>query len=134
VGKEGKQMILGFSEKLPSGKPSHFPEKILLGIKKSTIRKKFRWKVGDKIHFATGVRIKKYKQFATGIVTKVYHIIIEPKSRIRILKKGSQINIYPNTDLMNLFVRGEGFDSEDDFWEWFTDSMEGQLIYWELDK
>jgi len=87
-------MVLGFKQKFPWGEPTCFREKILLCVagatpgkkvlcdfsqgfqklpkieiypKLHTIRAGNRWKPGQKIHMAYGVRTKNYEQFNKGI-------------------------------------------------------------------
>lgn len=69
-------MILGFKTKV-GGKLTLFVQKILACVmavyaaeyipKKHTIRAGKRWKVGMKLHLATGVRTKEYFQFNENI-------------------------------------------------------------------
>ena len=63
-------MILGFKEQ--------FRSLILGGTKIHTIRedKKDRWKAGNVIHFATGVRTKKYNLFSKGECKSTQGIIL----------------------------------------------------------
>jgi hypothetical protein len=68
-------MVLGFKKEI-GGLPTYFKDKILIGmvtpykpenrinsVKHHTIRLGDRWKAGDQIHFAYGVRTKKYECF-----------------------------------------------------------------------
>ena len=63
-------MILGFKKQ--------FPPMILVGTKIHTIRedKHDRWKAGNKIHFATGIRTKNYNQFYSGVCKSVQAITL----------------------------------------------------------
>lgn len=136
-------MILSFNPQ--------FVPKILAGTKKQTIRedKTNRWKVGNAIHFATGVRTKNYKQFAFGTVEKIIPIMIQ------------YARIYKHTDLSNccivkvsnthyasvaLYVDGiwkdlaykqlnqlaidDGFDTIENFFNWFDKDFDGKIITW----
>ncbi|MBE7411382.1 MAG: hypothetical protein HS129_04840 [Leptospiraceae bacterium] len=64
-------MILGFKQQ--------FIRPILDGTKIHTIREDVhnRWHVGNKIHFATGVRTKNYKQFLEKFCTGTQTIKIK---------------------------------------------------------
>jgi len=73
-------MILGFKTIFPWGQVNFFEEKIKASLiikfdgiiiipKIHTIRKGNRWRAGVKIHFATGVRSKGYRQFAEAVCT-----------------------------------------------------------------
>ena len=63
-------MILSFKKR--------FVSPILSGHKIHTIRedKPRRWKAGNKIHFATGVRTKHYDQFHAGVCVSVQAIVL----------------------------------------------------------
>ncbi|TGL58596.1 hypothetical protein [Leptospira jelokensis] len=130
-------MILGFSTKFPCGGKeryfTNFVPKILDGRKLHTFRKGSRWKAGDKIHFAIGVRTKNYHQFATGKVTSVFKTKINPKSRsISFYFKGSgYVKIKPSA--IDKLAKDDGFASTEDFWKLFKEPFTGQLIIWELD-
>jgi len=129
-------MILGFMKNFKSGKPTNFPEKIKAKIKKTTIRKGNRWKVGDKIHFATGVRTKKYKQFAYVICTSVRRIAINPKEKSvsieKVISSSKYIMKHYFAFQVEDIAKNDRFDSLDDFWLYFNEYFEGQIITWEL--
>lgn len=136
-------MVLSFKQR--------FVAKILTRRKLHTIRtdEKKRWKVGSKIHFATGVRTKQYRQFAEGVCTKIddieikyfiYHkgndlestdLKLENKPEfLRILKNGKYLKIQEIKDLMN----EDGFNSVDEFTDWFKDDFSGRLIHWKITR
>jgi len=131
-------MILGF-------KPQ-FEEKILTKKKKTTIRedKKNRWKVGMKIHFATGVRTKNYRKFAEGIVQSIDTISIKYIDALftrptEITYKGKTfsvfVNFYPLSEQQIIdLIEYEGFDSFDDFFAFFPNDFKGKLIRWERES
>lgn len=132
-------MVLGF-------KPQ-FVEKIKYGSKKHTIRedKKNRWKVGNKIHFATGIRTKNYNQFAEGICN-----LIEPiEIKYRINGRQKTADVFVNNELLgqciwfddklkncsfsvDMLCSNDGFSNSNDFFEWFNSDFKGKLIYWDL--
>lgn len=122
-------MILSFKK--------HFVPKIEDGSKKHTIRedKPNRWKHGNKIHFATGVRTKHYNNFKQGSCTGVQPIKIDPKSKtvtIDVLT-GYMIGDKPMTihpSKMEDFAKNDGFDSLEDFWKWFDEPFSGKIIHW----
>jgi hypothetical protein len=118
-------MILGFKTIHPITKtPTEFVDKILRGIKIHTVRFGNRWKVGDKIHFATGVRTKDYHQFMEGYVKGTQRVEIYPIDR----------SIYVDKNKVKLtdsdFTFNDGFETAEDFWEWFKDPIDAQLIHW----
>jgi hypothetical protein len=130
-------MILGFSTVFPWGWPTNFQEKILSGRKIHTIRKGARWSVGDRIHFSTGVRSKRYNCFALGEVTKVRLIQIYPitkKVAIETFEGGvfKAGMVLTRELVIEEFAKNDGFDTVEDFWKWFKEPFRGQLIYWKL--
>jgi hypothetical protein len=150
TGRKGK-MILGFKTSI-KGKPTNFVHKILNGEKVTTIRldKKNRWKAKNKIHFATGVRTKNYKQFAEGECTKVEEIIIKsanslPKSHyngcvytIDVPVKGIVFQMSYSIEIagkllttqeIEALAKDDGFDDAKAFFEWFNTEFTGKIIH-----
>jgi hypothetical protein len=169
-------MILPFKQVFPwhtkdKPAPTYFREKILMcapdrlienGImdvlvfgrsemyggspKKHTIRAGSRWKVGDKMHMAYGVRTKNYQQFNKGIpelerVKSVQRIeIIHKSGMCRILIDGHIYGIVPtshNVSVVKSFLKAgqslavnDGFAHEHEFTRWFNKDFEGQIIHW----
>ena len=110
-------MILSF-------KPQ-FVDKILDGIKIHTIREDplGRWKSGKLIHFATGVRTKKYHCFKKGICIGTQKIKIHCG------------DVYVDGELLELSVieaisSNDGFYSIYDFNLWFEEDFEGVIVHW----
>jgi hypothetical protein len=70
-------MILSYSKK--NVELYQFPEKIKKGIKIHTLREDSseRWKAGNIIHHATGLRTKNYNCFEVGECKSVQHFILE---------------------------------------------------------
>ena len=123
-------MILPFK---PQFKPL-----ILDGTKIHTIRedKHDRWKVGMKIHMATGVRTKNYKQFAEATVSEISTIEIKwygskEFSNRAVQVKVNETNITNTFDTLDLLVKNDGFSNRQDFFAWFNEDFTGKLIYWE---
>ena len=121
-------MILGFKKQ--------FVEPILNGTKIHTIREDSnnRWKVGNKIHFATGVRTKNYNQFAEGVVDTILGISIiyvDGKPHVFVYPDGDQRNEkgLPSNVIEEL-AKNDGFESVDDFFGWFSEDFVGRIIYW----
>jgi len=99
--------------------------------KKHTIRrdKSNRWEAGTKIHFSINVRKKNLFQFAP-----VINVISTQSIEIN--------NIAPF--LCGVFIDGnelsgkeietlalnDGFDTVDDFWNYFTEDFKGKIIHW----
>ena len=126
-------MVLGFNEQ--------FVNKILDGSKIHTIRfdNGNRWKVGNKIHFATGVRTKKYKQFMEGTCIDVQKILI---TRFNCNEFNISIdNKKLSRHQCELLSKKDGFNNLIDFIEWFLPlkncsfeygphTWSGRLIHW----
>lgn len=144
-------MILGFKEQI-DGVPTHFKEKILAGVnlelahmpKLHTLRAGNRWKAGDTIHMATGVRTRSYNQFNKGIPQlSVCKSVQDVKIK---WKEGGFIeHLYPidvfvdgkQLDIIQLlqFVRNDGFTKGiftefNMFYRWFNKDFEGQIVHW----
>ena len=126
-------MILGF-------KPQ-FEDKIIRGEKIHTIRADpgGRWKSGNKIHFATGVRTKKYRQFKEGICTGVQSITINYSG----IEFGE--GNYLETNFPDIKIDGrriekleerrklallDGFNSIPQLHQFFSQSFAGKIIHW----
>ena len=147
-------MTLGFKTQF-KGKPTGFVEKILAGEKVTTIRpdQHNRWKVGNKIHFATGVRTKNHKQFAGGECTDVQEIKITsanslPKNQyngcvyiIDIPIKGVVFQMsycieiagkLLTTQEIEALAKADGFDSTEAFFDWFNKDFEGKIIRFKI--
>jgi hypothetical protein len=116
-------MILGF-------KPQ-FPPLIERGTKVHTIRedKKDRWKEGNLIHFATGVRTPKMNIFRTQRCEGIQKIKI-------VWRDGA---LYPEIDIdgrrisineQHTLARNDGFEKPNDFYDWFNTNFEGKIIHW----
>jgi hypothetical protein len=121
-------MILSF-------KPQ-FVKPIVEGNKIHTIRldPKRRWKPGMKIHFATGVRTKHYCNFKMGVCKSIQKIDMFKGAGYPDLWLDDE---YRELHILKQIAKNDGFDSFDDFVEWFfpghTDSVrrfEGVLIHW----
>jgi hypothetical protein len=111
-----------------------------------------------KIHMATGVRTKNYKQFAEATVSRIVGInikwfLLDHKDNIVLKNDQSRcpsVNLFEyygdlgenyyesiifhkhcNPKLMNELAKNDGFNSIDDFFGWFNTDFKGKLIYWE---
>ena len=119
-------MILGF-------KPEFVP-KILSSSKIHTIRpdKNQRWKAGMKIHFATGVRTKNYKQFLLRRCYSVQDISMDfMADPNRITVDGKDLSYL---QLLRL-IKNDGFNRYMEFWNFFSkkgklDKFSGVIIHW----
>lgn len=126
-------MILGYSQYYPWGGETPFESKILSGEKVHTIRKdlKGRWKAGNTIQHSTGVRTKKFNQFAKGgcISIESINITFSELGKIEtVFIDGVEIN---NWDVI---AKNDGL-SILDFEKWFyTNShhgiFKGKIIHW----
>lgn len=117
-------MILGFKKE--------FVAPILAGTKIHTIRRDAnnRWENGMKIHFATGVRTKDYKQFKVRMCTGIQPIQIRPL--LMAVRIGSN-RIFQLPDIQFL-AKKDGFRTVLDFFQFFQDNygnfFEGKIIHW----
>ena len=118
-------MILAFKQ--------DFVPKIKEGSKIHTIRedKPNRWKKGNTIHFATGVRTKNYNQFHEGKCTSVQQIKItypptDTFSDIIIEIDG----IILNMEAMQTLAYNDGFKHLLKFCLWFSKDFKGKIIHW----
>ena len=138
-------MILGFKKQ--------FTQPILEGAKIHTIREdqKNRWKVGNKIHFATGTRTKHYNQFNEGMCTSVQPIILVNHGNHIYCKIQTGENNYIHNDcvehenikwysghltrrgLLGDLCRNDGL-TLNEFKQWFIpkqgNKFEGKIIHW----
>lgn len=114
-------MVLGFKKQ--------FVSKIFDKTKIHTIRvdKNRRWRVGLKIHFATGVRTKNYNQFFKGECKGVQNIYINPNAAI--CKVLVDSNWLTESEFLK-FIKADGFENEKEFFEWFNEPFYGRLIHW----
>ena len=152
-------MILEYSMFL-NGKRSYFPEKIIKGLgtdpvtaeianyiptndfdeevfincnpKLHTIRqdKSNRWKVGNKIHSVIYNRTPNRLQFVKTLTC----ICVQD---IRIIPDGEDVPQGIVVDGRVLYIeeevaliQNEGFDSTEDFWNYFDKGFTGKIIHW----
>ena len=139
-------MILGFKKQ--------FKKPILNGAKIHTIREdsKNRWKPGNKIHFATGIRTKSYNQFRQGVCKSIQQIRLVNHGNHVYCKIQTDENKYIHNDcvehehikwysghlnqkggLLGDLCKNDGL-SWDDFKNWFVprcgDVFDGKIIHW----
>ena len=126
-------MILSFSTKFKNGRPTGFVEKILSGKKIHSIRidPHGRWKEGRVIHYATGARTKFYYNFAMGLAASVFTIRIYPENRGIRLFDSRLDGVGMTEPQIATFIRNDGFDDPEDFWQWFNKPFKGRVIRWE---
>lgn len=125
----------------PWNEPTNFEQKIIDEIKIHTLRedKKDRWKEGNTIQFATGVRTKSYNNFKNGECKSTQWIIIYPKGR-RIMVStqlfGMPTQWSMSDDQIKELSINDGFDTVDDFWRWFSHNTVIRLkcIHWTSKK
>jgi uncharacterized protein YqfB (UPF0267 family) len=124
-------MLLGFKKR--------FEEPILEGTKIHTLREDVnnRWKRGNKIHFATGVRTKDYHQFKEGEVVSTQRVFMTYAygCDLEISIDGKELNSFREKEILAL---NDGFDSWMEFFEWFyaaikadpDEQFSGKIIHW----
>lgn len=134
-------MNLGFKIKFPWGALTNFEQKILSGEKNHSIREdpKRRWKVGIKIHMATGIRTKNYRCFCDKFVCKSIQeirIFYGPfTDEVTVLIDGKEfyhrvgIYVVKSKDMIKL-AKNDGFDCVGDFFKWFNKDFSGVIIHW----
>lgn len=144
-------MILGFKTEI-CGKPTDFVEKIRACVspikanawtpKIHTIREGHRWKAGTKMHMAIGVRTKDYYQFNTGEYAALDHCVSVQDIEIvdandyvarEVLVRGdgefSEFYRKLSYTEIEMLAINDGFDSVDEFWNWFQHDFVGQIIH-----
>lgn len=157
-------MVLGFKTHI-KGKPTYFVEKILASRipeykekyrpKLHTIRGGNRWKEGMRIHMATGVRTKYYRQFnieGVGldrvVSTQKIEILRDYKpthERQYLVKSHHPItnepiyrqfqvavdNVWLKEKEIEQLALNDGFETAADMFEWFNnENFYGQIIHW----
>jgi hypothetical protein len=124
-------MVLGFKEQ--------FVEPINLCSKIHTIRRDEhnRWKQGNRIQFATGVRTKNYKCFKRGTCIRTQAIEIKWHLDVDINKHplfeifidGKKIK----DEVIEELAKNDGFFNDIAFlnWEaWYKKDFKGKIIHW----
>ena len=128
-------MVLSFN--------TQFPEKILSGTKKHTIRQDAtgRWKAGMKIQFATGAGTKAYNQFHEAECTGVQDIEIkytDNRGAVKIYIDGNHLGTWHRfmpmksvspEKIIQLAVN-DGFEGVKEFLNWFQRDFKGKIIHW----
>lgn len=123
-------MILGF-KLLHNGQPTGFINEILTGNKIHTLRAdpNNRWRPGNTIQHAVGVRTKDFRQFYSGTCKAVQTVEI----------KWYNSNYYPDVkvdgrdlkhDEVDKLAKNDGFDSSVAFFDWFNKDFTGKIIHW----
>jgi hypothetical protein len=125
-------MVLGFKKQ--------FVEPILQGTKIHTIRLDLggRWKEGNSIQFATGVRTSNYNEFKTGVCFSVQEIEISwvsngdgqhPVPIMEVEVDGKILNWEEKVEL----AKNDGFPNIEEFAEWDAWNKVdfiGKIIHW----
>lgn len=131
-------MILGFKTIwATTKKPTNFVELILSGEKIHTLRKGNRWKAGNMIHMATGVRTKNYKQFNTERAD-LWYCKSTQAIRLEFDENMSKCKVFVDGRLLSIeeqrkIAINDGFTCIADFWLWFSnnqDDLPDKIIHW----
>jgi hypothetical protein len=119
-------MVLGFKQR--------FVAPILAGTKIHTIRPDIhdRWRSGNSIQMATGVRTKEYHQFnkgRPGLLTCI------SRQKIEICYGGIlpviRIDGRPMfAETIEQLCYNDGFENMREFYAWFNKSFTGKIIHW----
>lgn len=131
-------MVIAFKEQ--------FVEPILDDLKNHTIREDAtnRWKVGMTMHMATGVRTKKYKQFAEKVCTGIQKIEFKWATINKgLVNEGRSVKVFiddrnvtnewfedTNEMIVEVLAKNDGFNNLVDFFGWFSEDFTGKLIHW----
>ena len=113
-------IIIGFEEQ--------FVDKIRDGRKVHTILEdEYRLaQAGDTIRFATA---SNYNRFKEGVCEYIQMVELYPKTREIYLESKGEMQLM-NSNLNETFAKNDGFDSEDEFWEWFDKPFKGVVVHW----
>lgn len=126
-------MILSFHQQ--------FREPILSGKKIHTLRISGRWRVGIAIQFATGARTKNYEQFHSGICKGVQDVEIkytDMRGAVEIYIDGKHYGTWHrfipeksvNASAVLTLANNDGFETVNEFLNWFQRDFKGYLIHW----
>ena len=100
--------------------------------KRHTIRRdsKKRWKLGNLIHFYIDTRSPLQYLFAPVIdcISTQKIEIIYNRGKIRVYINERQLPLSPSK--VEELAINDGFDSVDDFFEWFNEDFTGKIIHW----
>ena len=107
-------------------------EKLTPKIHTIRVDKNSRWKVGNDIHFSINVRTKKMFRFAPIIKVKsIQKIEIVHRGIVGERKANIYIdNVIIGIDEMEQLAINDGFDSVENFFEWFSNDFTGKIIHW----
>ena len=117
-------MVIGFKQR--------FVKPILNKTKIHTIREDAtnRWKAGNTMHMATGVRSKYYICFCIDTCKSTQRIQIMRTSDFLcdtiVIIDGRQLSM-PE---VNRLALNDGFENMAEFWMWFKDGFNGKIIHW----
>lgn len=122
-----------------------FEQPINLGFKKHTIRvdKNNRWKAGNKIHMATGVRTKNYNCFNnkhTCISTQIFKLewlgttvlINIDNKNVCFFNTAQMWGDHSNNgfSFLRSLALNDGFQNIESFLAWFNKNYTGKIIHW----
>lgn len=143
-------MILGFKQKFDSGTETKFKEKIYAGlaikqntfypaseIKIHSMRAGERWKAGNSIQMAYGVRTKKYKQFNKAAKYKKLQKCISVQKVLMGLTDDELVIVvdgnFLNPSMTDMLISNDGL-THTQFINWFfpngAGKWKGQIIHW----
>lgn len=127
-------MILGFKEYFKDGTPTNFESKILRGEKIHSMREGRRWRPGNSIQMAYGVRTKQYRQFNADCQELQFCISVQKV--FMTLSHALEVSVdnnYLSTLQIISLIQNDGLTREQ-FLNWFfpgnKDEWSGQIIHW----
>lgn len=121
------------------GYKPQFHAKILDGTKKHTIRTDThnRWRAGMAMHQSAGVRTKQYKLLRLDTCTGTQKITIthdRHKASVyvddKLLGYYAKLNGFTGYQRLKELAKNDGFNSVDDFFNWFNVNYTGKIIHW----
>ena len=130
-------MILSYKKQFPWKKETYFKNKILEGIKIHSLRedKTGRWKAGNHIHHAHGIRTKNYDCFLENDCVSVQSIHINYYKVGAFIKRteliiDGEVIFNQTSEWAEILAKNDGFDSVEDFFKWFSSDFQGRIIHW----
>lgn len=113
----------------------NLPELIYVHQKIHSLREDIhdRWQIGTKIHFYIWARTKRAVCFGIGEVKAIQYAVINAKlQRIYILEQKDGLGHARELLGVDLatFVLNDGFESLEQFWDYFSESKTYKIIHW----
>jgi hypothetical protein len=89
-----------------------------------------RWKKGTKIHFTLWNRTPRQTCFGILPCTGTQRCVVNPiKKTINVITPGQGMGVKEITDIQQ-FAKNDGFDTVEEFWEYFDKPEAYTIIHW----